>query len=159
MSGTVRTLIVLGCKMLAMAEMEQPRGGGLCYLVPDGYNNEAREECDDYAHLDGGVTAKRQGAVTMNDADRVQPSGASPLFADTRPEAEAVLVNLLRQAPPWRKLQMVGQMNQTVCTLALSGLRQRHPHATAEELRRRLADMLLGPELAAQAYGPLTEQE
>jgi hypothetical protein len=50
---------------------------------------------------------------------------------------------------------MVGQMNQTLRTLALSGLRQRHPSATQDELRRRLADLLLGLALAAQVYGPL----
>jgi len=82
-----------------------------------------------------------------------------PLFPDTRPEAEAVLVGLLRQAPPWRKLVMVGQLNQTVRTLALSGLRTRHPEATPKELRRRLADLLLGPDLATQVYGPLGGQE
>jgi len=81
------------------------------------------------------------------------------LFPDTRPDAEAVLIGLLRQAPPWRKLQMVGQLNHTVRTLALSGLRQRHPQATPQELRRRLADLLLGPDLAARAYGPLRAQE
>ena len=84
---------------------------------------------------------------------------ATSLFPDTRPEAEAVLIELLRQAPPWRKVHMVAQMNQTVRTLALTGLRRRHPHATSQELRRRLADMLLGPELAAQVYGPLVVQE
>ena len=83
----------------------------------------------------------------------------SILFPDTRPEAERVQIELLRQAPPWRKLHMVGQMNQTVRTLALSGLRQRHPQATLEELRRRLADLLLGPELAARVYGPLVGGE
>jgi hypothetical protein len=85
----------------------------------------------------------------------------STLFPDTHPEAERVQVELLRQAPAWRKLEMVGQLNQTVRTLALSGLRQRHPEATPQELRRRLADLLLGPNLAAQAYGPLEfpEQE
>ena len=81
------------------------------------------------------------------------------LFPDTRPEAEAVLIELLRQAPPWRKLHMVGQLNQTVRTLALSGLRQRYPEASPQELRRRLADLLLGPDLAAQVYGPLRERE
>jgi len=83
----------------------------------------------------------------------------SVLFPDTTPEAERVLIDLLRQAPPWRKLEMVGQMNQAVRTLALSGLRQRHPQATAEELRRRLADLLLGPALAAEVYGPLESGE
>lgn len=45
---------------------------------------------------------------------------------------------------------MVGQLNWTVRTLALSGLRQRHTEATPQELRRRLADLLLGPSLAAK---------
>ena len=83
----------------------------------------------------------------------------SALLSDTRSEAEQVQIRLLRQAPAWRKLDMVGQMNQTVRTLALSGLRQRYPQATSQELRRRLADLVLGPALAARAYGPLVEQE
>jgi hypothetical protein len=78
----------------------------------------------------------------------------SLLFPDTCPEAERVQIELLRQAPPWRKLDMVGQMNQTVRILALSGLRQRYPQATPRELRRRLADLLLGPTLAAHVYDP-----
>jgi hypothetical protein len=76
------------------------------------------------------------------------------LFADTEPEAERVLVELLRQAPASRKLEMLGQMNAAVRQLALQGLRVRHPGATEAELRRYLADLLLGPELAARAYGP-----
>ncbi len=85
----------------------------------------------------------------------------SSLFPDTQPEAERVQIELLRQAPAWRKLDMVGQLNQTLRTLALSGLRQRYPGATPRELRRRLADLLLGPALAALAYdrGVRTEQE
>jgi hypothetical protein len=81
------------------------------------------------------------------------------LFRDTRPEAELVLIELMRQASPARKLYMVGQMNQTLRELALAGLRQRYPDETPERLRRRLADLLLGPELAAKAYGPLDEED
>jgi len=94
----------------------------------------------------------------MTDFPHPQPQTV-PLFPDTRPEAEAVLISMLRQAPAWRKLRMVDQLNQTVRTLALSGLRQRHPDASPQELRRRLADLLLGAELAARAYGPLEVQE
>jgi hypothetical protein len=54
---------------------------------------------------------------------------------------------------------MVVQLNQTVHELALAGLRERYPSASSKELRRRLADMALGPELAENAYGPLTETE
>jgi hypothetical protein len=78
----------------------------------------------------------------------------SALFPDTQPQAERVQIELLRQAPPWCKLDMVGQLNQTVRILALSGLRQRYPQATPQELRRRLADLLLGPSLAALVYDP-----
>jgi hypothetical protein len=81
------------------------------------------------------------------------------LFSDTRPEAERVLLELLRQAPPYRKLEMVAQMNETVRALALSGLQERYPQATPEELRRRLADVLLGPALAEKVYGPLPVQK
>jgi hypothetical protein len=76
------------------------------------------------------------------------------LFPDTQPEAEQVLIELLRQAPVCRKLEMLGQMNATARQLALQGLRARHPGATEAQLRRYLADLLLGPELAARAYGP-----
>ena len=76
-------------------------------------------------------------------------------LSDTHRDAERVQIELMRQAPPWRKLHLLGQLNQTVKLMAFSGLRQRHPQATEEELRRRLADLLLGAELAAQVYGPL----
>lgn len=76
------------------------------------------------------------------------------LFSDTRPEAEAELIRLLRQTPPWRKLEIVAQLNQTVRTLILSGLHQRHPEISPQEERRKLADRLLGSDTATQVYGP-----
>ena len=77
--------------------------------------------------------------------------------SDTRPEIKALLCGLLRQATPARKLAMVGQMNQTVIILALSGLRSRYPNDSPEILRRRLADLVLGPALASKVYGPIRE--
>lgn len=77
-------------------------------------------------------------------------------ISDTHPEAERVLIQLLRQAPVWRKMQMLGDLNQTARQLALAGLRERFPEASESELQRRLADLLLGSELAKQAYGPST---
>ncbi len=81
----------------------------------------------------------------------------SGLNADTSPAAEQVQLELMRQAPAWRKFHAVGQLWTTLRTLALSGLRQRYPHASEAELRRRLADLTLGPELAMRVYGPLPE--
>lgn len=80
------------------------------------------------------------------------------LFSDTTPEAEAVLIRLLRQAPSWRKLEMVDQLNQSVKLLALTGLHQRFPLEDDERIRRRLADLLLGEEMALKVYGPLPQE-
>ncbi len=76
---------------------------------------------------------------------------------DTSPEAERVLIELLRRAPAWRKLQMVEDANRSVKDLVMAGLRQRFPHDSPTMLRRRFADLWLGPELSAAAYGPLPE--
>ena len=72
---------------------------------------------------------------------------------DTNPEAERVLLNLLRQAPAWRKLRMVEDTNRFLKDLLMAGLRHRFPHDPPAVLRRRLADLWLGPELSTAAYG------
>ena len=81
------------------------------------------------------------------------------MLSDTHPQIEAYQVQLLREVPPWRKADMLGQMYATVKQLATQGLRQRHPDASEAELRRRLADLLLGEELAEQVYGPLVVEK
>ncbi len=78
---------------------------------------------------------------------------------DTSPEAEAVLIALLRQAPSWRKFKMVGDLNATVKLFVLAGIRERHPAATEYETKRHLADILLGAELAATVYGAWDEDQ
>lgn len=75
-------------------------------------------------------------------------------YSDTSPEIATIQMELLRKASPARKLEMLGQMNLTVKTLALSGLKTRYPGDTPEMLRRRLADLVLGPTLALKVYGP-----
>jgi hypothetical protein len=79
------------------------------------------------------------------------------LSLDTHPEIERWQIERLRRMPAWRKLALVGEMNRTVRTLALAGLRERHPDDSPAQRRRRLADLLLGPEAAARVYGPLSE--
>jgi hypothetical protein len=76
------------------------------------------------------------------------------MMRDTTPEANAVLLRLLRQAPVWRKLQLVSQLNDMARNLALSSLRTQYPQATETELQRLLAARLLGEELATSVYGP-----
>jgi hypothetical protein len=82
-----------------------------------------------------------------------------PLAEDTHPDAERALIELLRGASPARKLAMVLSANRTARALALTGLRERHPGESPARIRRRLADLWLGPVLAARSYGPLPEHE
>ncbi len=77
------------------------------------------------------------------------------LAADTRPETERVLVELLRGLSAARKIAIVLSANRTARALVLTGLRERYPSESPARLQRRLADLWLGPGLAAKAYGPL----
>lgn len=77
------------------------------------------------------------------------------LYSDTHPKMEALQIKLLREVSAWRKLEMLAQLNAAARILALSGLRQRHPEANENELRRRLASLLLGDEIAQKVYGDI----
>jgi len=81
------------------------------------------------------------------------------LADDTSPEAERVLLDLLRRATPARKFGMMVSAIVAGRELALAGLRERFPHDPPARILRRLADLWLGPDLAARAYGPLVTDE
>jgi hypothetical protein len=80
-------------------------------------------------------------------------------YSDTHPDMEALQIRLIREAPAWRKMEMLVSLNASARELALAGLRRRHPNASEAELRRRLADILLGQELATKVYGKSTYAE
>ena len=90
--------------------------------------------------------------------DRPVEENVATLSPDTAPEIERLQIEGLRQMPPWRKIAMVSSMNHVVRTLAMAGLRHRFPDDSPAQLRRRLADLLLGSELAARALGPGPEE-
>jgi hypothetical protein len=73
--------------------------------------------------------------------------------SDTHPKMEALQIKLLRQAPAWRKMEMLVNLNASAQELARAGLRRRYPNAGETEIRRRLADILLGEDLARKVYG------
>ena len=81
----------------------------------------------------------------------------SVLYSDTHPKMESLQIQLWRQASPTRKMHMLAQLNASAHMLALAGLRSRYPQASETELRRRLADLLLGKELASTAYGEIND--
>lgn len=78
---------------------------------------------------------------------------------DTTPEAEAILFQLWREMPAWRKIRIMTDLNKTARHLSMTGIRRRHPHASPEEVKRRYASIVLGEELAEKVYGPLPEEK
>lgn len=76
-------------------------------------------------------------------------------LSDTDPKIERILDEMWRNTPGWRKIELVGMLNQTVRELALAGIRIRYPKASEPEVQRRLADIILGAELALAAFGPV----
>jgi hypothetical protein len=76
-----------------------------------------------------------------------------PLSSDTSLETQEVLFDLIRQAPVWKRLRMVADLNQTLRLLATADLRRLYPHATEEEILRRLAARWLKREEVIAAYG------
>ena len=87
--------------------------------------------------------------------DRMTPR----IYSDTSLEVERMQIELMRAAPAWRKVELAGQMFDSMKLLARAGLRQRYPQADETELQRRLADLLLGPVLAERVYGPLEQSD
>jgi hypothetical protein len=77
----------------------------------------------------------------------------SGYYSDTHPKMEALQIKLLREDPPWRKMEMLVNLNASAQELALAGLRRRFPQASPSKLHRRLADLLLGEDLARKVYG------
>ena len=75
-------------------------------------------------------------------------------ISDTHPSAQAVHDRLLSRLPVWRKLNMLADLNQTARQIALEDLRERFPEASEADLRRHLAERLLGSEIAHMVYGP-----
>ena len=76
-----------------------------------------------------------------------------PLSNDTSPKAHEVIHELLRNAPPGKKIALTFDLIQTTRLLVLAGLRRRFPDASDDELRRRLIARPLTREDVIGAFG------
>jgi hypothetical protein len=76
----------------------------------------------------------------------------SLLAADTNPKIEKMQIEIIRRMPAWKKVSVMDGLNETVRALAVAGIKQRQPEATPEQIRRALAEIILGPELARKVY-------
>ena len=70
---------------------------------------------------------------------------------DTSPEAEEVQLQLFRDAPSWRKLEMAFALNRSLRRLIVANAGVKAP----EDRHRLLAERWLGSDLAKKVYGPL----
>ena len=73
--------------------------------------------------------------------------------ADTTPDADAVRFERYSRMSPAEKAARVVDLTRAACTLALAGLRVRHPAADETQLLLRLAVLRLGAEIVGRAYG------
>jgi hypothetical protein len=74
-------------------------------------------------------------------------------LTDTDPEPLRILVEIARSTPVWKKFAQVSATSRTCRAFAVAGIRRRHPNANEEEVRKRLAALVLGPDLSKEVYG------
>ena len=74
------------------------------------------------------------------------------LSSDTSLEVERRQVDLWRRMSPADKLRAVREMTRAVQELSLAGIRSRHPGASEDECKLRLALLTLGRDLACRVF-------
>lgn len=87
------------------------------------------------------------------------PEGYRTQAEDTPPEIEHVLIEAWRAMPSWRKVQLIRDMARACNEISTAGIRLRHPEASAEEIRLRLAALRLDRETMLRVFNwdPLKE--
>ncbi len=78
---------------------------------------------------------------------------------DSTPEAARVLIEMTRRAPLWKRAAQLNDLIFARRVLILADLRRRHPHADADELRKRLAARLLPREDVVRIFNWDPEKE
>lgn len=78
---------------------------------------------------------------------------------DTSPEAERVLIELVRRAPMWKRAAQLADLIEMRRLLIMADLRRRYPQAGEEEMRKRLAARLLPREDVMRMFNWDPEKE
>lgn len=77
---------------------------------------------------------------------------------DTHPEAEAVLIGLIRQATVAERLERVWSLSRTITNLSRRAIAEARPQLRGEELRLELVRRQYGDEMARQLRSYLSER-
>lgn len=76
-------------------------------------------------------------------------------LSDTRPEAEAIQMELLRRASPARRLSLAFSLSESVCALSRRAIRRANPGLSDDEVGLRFLSLHFGEELAQAVRGEL----
>ena len=71
-----------------------------------------------------------------------------PLALDTSPDIERMQVDGWRRMTSADKARTVTALTRATIAMTIAGIRHRHPGEPPSSHRRRLAEILLGPDLA-----------
>jgi hypothetical protein len=74
---------------------------------------------------------------------------------DTSPLQQEQYFARLRRLTPEERLNIVSRLNRGVRRMAMMGLKTRHPEASEEELRARLAVRIYGREIAQRMFADI----
>jgi len=77
------------------------------------------------------------------------------LASDTSPDAERRQIEVWRRLSTLERARIIDGASRTVRSLALAGVRARHPGASDAMLVARYAELTLGAELARRVYPDL----
>lgn len=80
-----------------------------------------------------------------------------PMTADTDPRSLARYRERLRALGPAGRIEIAAGLSRGVRDLAVAGIRRRHPGASEDEVRCRLAALLYGRDAALRLFGRVPE--
>ena len=80
-----------------------------------------------------------------------------PLSIDTSPEVERLQIEAWRLMSSEQKAAMVTALTAAAIEMAKAGVRQRYPGESEPAQRMRLAEILLGVDLAHRAFPDLVD--
>jgi hypothetical protein len=75
-----------------------------------------------------------------------------PLALDTSPDVERLQIEGWRRMSPAEKARTVTALTTAAIDMTMAGIRHRHPNESLESHKMRLAEILLGPDLAHRAF-------
>jgi hypothetical protein len=82
-----------------------------------------------------------------------------PLFSDTDPTIEEMMINGYRSMTPAEKLSLSWAMTQAVRKLAAARIKKQHVGISDRELQLRLASLWLDRDIMVKAFGWDPEKE